>query len=144
MSKYITSTLTAVKNHVIKYCETAFRVKINQNCNFVGLLHHPFWHRLVLALLRDLFSTFETTFWLRITCEGSVPEMRIPSMIHIVNFIRSYLVEVSVYISTTWWVSLLVDQWVPEGTWSQVLRSTSVDLKRLRASKFSGLNWSEL
>ena len=31
------------------------------------------------------------------------------------------------YISTTWWVSVLVDQWVPEGTCSQVLRSTSVD-----------------
>ena len=29
--------------------------------------------------------------------------------------------------SITWWVSLLVDQWVPEGTCSQVLRSTSVD-----------------
>ena len=37
------------------------------------------------------------------------------------------LVEVSFYISTTWWVSLLVDQRVPEGTCSQVLRSTSVD-----------------
>ena len=32
-----------------------------------------------------------------------------------------------VYISTTWRVSLLVDQGVPEGTCSQVLRSTSVD-----------------
>ena len=31
------------------------------------------------------------------------------------------------YISTTWLVSLLVDQWVPEGTFSQVVRSTSVD-----------------
>ena len=29
--------------------------------------------------------------------------------------------------STTWWVSLLVDQGVPEGTCSQVLRSTSVE-----------------
>ena len=28
---------------------------------------------------------------------------------------------------TTWWVSLLVDQRIPEGTCSQVLRSTSVD-----------------
>ena len=37
------------------------------------------------------------------------------------------LVEVSFYIFTTLWMSLLVDQWVPEGTFSQVLRSTSVD-----------------
>ena len=36
-------------------------------------------------------------------------------------------------------MSLLVDKWVPEGTCSQVLRSTSVD--RLRASKFSVLQY---
>ena len=35
-------------------------------------------------------------------------------------------VDVSFYISTSWWVSLLVDQWVPDGICSQVLRSTSV------------------
>ena len=37
---------------------------------------------------------------------------------------------ISFYISTTsltWWVSLMVDTRVPEGTCSQVLRSTSVD-----------------
>ena len=38
------------------------------------------------------------------------------------------LVEASIHISTTWRVSLLVDQGVPEDTCSQVLRSTSVDL----------------
>ena len=32
------------------------------------------------------------------------------------------LIEASIWILTTWWVSLLVDQWVPEGTCSQVLR----------------------
>ena len=37
--------------------------------------------------------------------------------------------------STTWWVSLLVDQRVPEGTWSQILRSTSVDSKRFQSFK---------
>ena len=46
------------------------------------------------------------------------------------------LVEVSFYISTTWWVSLPVEQLVPDGTCSQVLRSTSVDSYLLRASKF--------
>ena len=33
----------------------------------------------------------------------------------------------SFHLSTTWWVSLLVDQRVPGDTCSQVLRSTSVD-----------------
>ena len=41
-------------------------------------------------------------------------------------------------------MSLLVDQWVPEGTCSQVLRSTSVDSWRLRASKFSVLKLIEI
>ena len=39
-----------------------------------------------MVLLGNLFSTFETTFWLRITDEGSVPEFA--HMVHIVNFIR--------------------------------------------------------
>ena len=51
---------------------------------------------------------------------------------------------VSFYISTTWWVSLLVDQWVPRGTCSQVLRSTSVDSYCLRASKFSVIKLFEI
>ena len=54
----------------------------------------------------------------------------------------------SVYISTTCWVSLLVDQWVPEGTCSQVLRSTSSFLRLirsvLRASKFFVLKLTEI
>ena len=54
------------------------------------------------------------------------------------------MVEVSFYISTTWWVSLLVDQWVPEGTCSQVLRSTSVDSWGLRASKSSVIKLFEI
>ena len=45
------------------------------------------------------------------------------------------LVEVSIHISTTWWVSLLVDQGVPKGTCNQVLRSTSVDLSRFESIK---------
>ena len=40
-----------------------------------------FWLQLVLALLGHQFSTFETTVWLRITDEGSVPEMRIWSIL---------------------------------------------------------------
>ena len=51
------------------------------------------------------------------------------------------------YISTTWWVSLLVGQWVLEGTCSQTLRSILVNLESInsvkRASKLSVLNWLE-
>ena len=39
------------------------------------------------------------------------------------------------YFYTTWWVSLLVDQIVPEGTCSQVLRSTYVDSYRFESIK---------
>ena len=39
--------------------ESKFSVfKIDWNCNFVGLLHHPFWLQLVLALFGHYFSTF--------------------------------------------------------------------------------------
>ena len=56
--------------------------KIDWNCNFVGLLHHPFWLQLVLALFGHYFSTFFIQHvWLRITEEGSVPEMRIWSIL---------------------------------------------------------------
>ena len=38
-----------------------FRDKIVWNCNFVSLLHHPFWLQLVLACLGHLFLIFEIT-----------------------------------------------------------------------------------
>ena len=53
------------------------RVKIVWNCNFVGLLHHPFWLQLDLARLGHLFILF----WLWITDEGSVLEMLILSIL---------------------------------------------------------------
>ena len=56
-------------------------LKLIEICNFVGLLHTPFWFQFVLVLLGHLFPTFETTFWLRITDEGSVPQMRIWSIL---------------------------------------------------------------
>ena len=58
-----------------------FRVKIDWNCNFVGLLHHPFWLQLVLVLLGIIFNFWNYSVWLRITDEGSVPEMRIWSIL---------------------------------------------------------------
>ena len=49
--------------------------------NFVGLLHHPFDFSLFRYVLGRFFSIFEILFWLRITDEGSVPVMRIWSIL---------------------------------------------------------------
>ena len=56
--------------------------------NFMGLLHHPFLLSLVLVLLGHHFPPFETTFWLRITDAGSVPEMRTCSILIIKSYIK--------------------------------------------------------
>ena len=65
-----------------------FRVfKIHSNCNFVGLLHHPFCLYLVLAPLGIHFQLLNHFLRLRITDAGSVPEMRIWS----ISFIKSDL-----------------------------------------------------
>ena len=60
-----------------------FGLEINWNCNFEGFLHHPFWHRLVSAVLGHMFSTIFKNYFLlrRTTDEGSVPEMRIWSIL---------------------------------------------------------------
>ena len=49
----------------------------------VGLLHDPFWLQHVLALLghHSLSNVLDYFVWLRITDEGSVPEMRIWSIL---------------------------------------------------------------
>ena len=84
------------------------------------------------------FGTFVTSLlnflnyfvWLRITDEGSVPEMRIWPILLMKSDLKWCIDLGLFYISTislTWWVSLLVDQRVPDGKCSQVLRSTSVD-----------------
>ena len=54
---------------------------IDRNCNFVGLLHHPFWLKLLSALFGIIFQLFNSFLWLRITDEGSIPEMRIWSIL---------------------------------------------------------------
>ena len=92
-----------------------FRVfKINSNCNFVGLLHHPFWLYLVMARWGIHFQLFYFLL-LRMTDEGSVPDMCIWSIsliksdlkwcIHLLNFEHSslllfWLEEVSFLIIT--------------------------------------------
>ena len=75
------------------------------------------------------FNFLNYFLWLRITDEGLVPEMRIWSISLIKSDLKwcTHLSSSLFLISTTWWVSLLVDQGVPEGACSQVLRSTSVD-----------------
>ena len=85
---------------------------------------------LASACFGTSLSNFLNFFvWVRITAEGSVPEIRIWSILLIKSDLNGVyiIVTVSFYISTTWWMSLLVYQSVPEGTCSQVLRSTSVD-----------------
>ena len=68
--------------HVAKfYGRLFFRIKINGNCNFVGLLHHPFWLKLVLELSSHDFQLLNYFVWPRITDEGSLLEMRIWSIL---------------------------------------------------------------
>ena len=47
----------------------------------MGLLHHPFWLEFDLTLFRYLFQLINYFVRLRITDEGSVPEMRIWSLL---------------------------------------------------------------
>ena len=77
--------------------------------NFVLFRLWYIYHRTCFyMILYDLFSAYE--FWFCVW-----------------KYYRNYLSVYYCWTSTTWWVSLLVDQWVPEGTCSQVIRSTSVD-----------------
>ena len=94
--------------------------------------------QIAICLASACFGTFGTLLfnfrnylvWPRFTDEGSVPEMRIWSILLIksdLKWCKHLSRSLFLYISTTWWVSLLVDQWVPKGTFSQVLRLTLVD-----------------
>ena len=58
-----------------------FPFKIDWNSYFVGLLQHPFWLQLYLALFGHHIATFKLLCWFRITDEGPVPEMRIWSIL---------------------------------------------------------------
>ena len=37
--------------------------KIDRNCSFVGLLHHPFWLQFILAPFGHYFSTFKISLF---------------------------------------------------------------------------------
>ena len=68
-------TKEAPRAHVAKFCGQLrlilerfesikmFCVKNDRNCNFVGLFNHPFWLKLLSALLDNYFSTFPSTFF---------------------------------------------------------------------------------
>ena len=56
-----------------------FHVKIDWNCNVVGLLHNPFWLQLIWRFWDIDFKLLKLL--LRNTDEGSVPEMRIWSIL---------------------------------------------------------------
>ena len=63
---------------------------------------------------------------------------------HIMNYSNN-CVYILVEVSTTWWVSLLLDQGVPEGTCSQVLYGRLRLIRSVfRASNFPFLNWLKL
>ena len=66
--------------------------KIDWNCNFVGLLHHPFWLQLVLALFCHHFSAFYTCLakdhWRGFSTRNA-------HMVNIVNLIRFRMVYTS-------------------------------------------------
>ena len=113
----------------------------------MGLLQHPFLITCLFGSFGTSFSNFLNNFvWLRITDEGSVPEIRNWYILLIKSDLKwcIHLGRSLFNILTTWWVSLLVDQWVPESTCSQVLRSTLVDSCILRASKFFVLKLIEI
>ena len=101
----------------------------------------PFGFGLFRHIWASFFNFLNYFAWLRITDEGSVPEMRVWSILLIksylkwcIHFSRSLFLYITC--TSTWCVSLLVDQRVPEGTCSQVLRSTSVDSLCFRALRF--------
>ena len=89
--------------------------EIDWNCNFLVLL--------------------DDCFWLRITDEGSVTEIRILSVFLIKSDLKwCILVEVSIC-----WMSLIVDQIVHEGICSQLKCRFRLIRSVLGASKFSVL-----
>ena len=57
-----------------------FRVKIDRNCNFVGLLHHPFWLKLLSVLFGFVFQllSFAKDHWRGFNTRNA-------HMVHIVN-----------------------------------------------------------
>ena len=84
--KFLVELLMSLSLHVIRLIRSVWRAskfsvfKIDWNCNFVGYFTIPFgfslfWHFLVIT-----FQLFILQVWLRITDEGSVPEMRIWSI----------------------------------------------------------------
>ena len=118
--RLIRSVLRASKLSVLKLTE----IVVLWVCCTIPFGFSLFWH-----FWAWIFRFWNYSVWLRIADEGSVPEVRIWSILLIKSDLKwcIHLSRSLFYISTTWWVSLLVDQWVPEGTCSQVLRSTSVD-----------------
>ena len=79
-----------------------FNVKLFEICNFVGLLHIPFWLYLVLAIFGITSHIWNFFVWLRITDQGPIPEIRIYDPYYKFNPIWNgvyILVEVSLWIS---------------------------------------------
>ena len=97
-SRWSTTPLSKIIFSVVPVCNLQRGdFTIHWNCNILGLLHHPFWLYLVLALFSITSHILNFFLWLRITHEGSVPKIRMWSIlliksdlyiVHVVNSIR--------------------------------------------------------
>ena len=63
------------------------------NCNFVGLLHHPFWLKLLSVLFGIIFQLFQLLSLAKDHWRGF--NIRNAHMVHIVNLIRFKMVYTS-------------------------------------------------
>ena len=114
------------------------------NCNLWVHYTIPSGFSLFLALLGHHYPTFETTFWRRITDEGSVPEMRICSILLIKPDLKCCIhLSRSLFLYLNYLVTVTAGGTV--NTWghmicSQVLRSTWFDSQRFESIKIVRVN----
>ena len=118
----------------------AFVIGLGQISSFFSL-YHPFWLHHFLALFRrPILIFYYTLFWVRITGDGSTPEMSIWSFLLIQSgfkMVYQSKIKFLFCMSIIWWVSLLIDNRSPSAyvdrfyDWRRLLRSV------LRASNFS-------
>ena len=116
------------QGYLVKRLKSSFRnhqffrvIKIHSNCNFVGLLHHPFWLYLVMALWVYVFNFLNSFLWLRITDEGLEPEMRIWS----ISLIKSNLKWCKSFFNFNYLVSVTAGG--PGSPWGHMQPSSTVD-----------------
>ena len=108
----------------------------------------PFGFSFFRDFLGIIFQLYQLPFWLRITDEGSIPEMRICSILIIISDLNGVyiLVEVSINISTTTVLCQCHCWWTKESPSAHVAKffgRLPLICSVLRASKFSALKLIE-